>query len=518
MGRTQRQLWMEQIQEAERRAAEYCRGGEDCYRLQFHLMPPTGWLNDPNGLCQLQGVYYVFFQYSPLDAEGGMKCWGLYTSRNLTDWSWQGTFLLPDEPIDRDGVYSGSAYAEEGRLYLYYTGNVKEAGEYDYTYSGREANTVLVIYEPGKMALPLSRKQCVMTNSDYPAHYTCHIRDPKVWKKDESYYMIQGGRQRGSEAKFDKGAVLLFRSANKTDWTFWKEISTPELFGYMWECPDYFTLKQEPAFGGEVEILSVSPQGLEAEQYRFQNIYQSGYFTIDGLYEEATELGEFQEWDMGFDFYAPQTFPDEAGRRILIGWAGLPDADYDNEPTVRHGWQHALTMMRVLTWRKGKVYQNPVEEIKQLRKKERTLTEGENLIFSKLSAWELDIREIESEDFLLKLEQKGSGLALHYGAGIFSIEFYGENAENIGRGRNRREFFVSELQKVRIFADTSLIEIYLNDGEFVATTRYYMQNSEYSCELYCHGSRQTVWELDGFTIADESRGSHIEGSVTVMAR
>ena len=27
----------------------------DPRRLRFHLMPETGWLNDPNGLCQLDG-------------------------------------------------------------------------------------------------------------------------------------------------------------------------------------------------------------------------------------------------------------------------------------------------------------------------------------------------------------------------------------------------------------------------------------------------------------------------------
>ena len=38
--------------------------------------------------------------------------------------------------------------------------------------------------------------------------------------------------------------------------------------------------------------------------------------------------------DRGFDFYAPQTFEDQQGRRILIGWMGIPDADYTN-PTVK---------------------------------------------------------------------------------------------------------------------------------------------------------------------------------------
>ena len=36
----------------------------DPWRNGFHLMPPTGWLNDPIGLCQLGGTYHVIpFQH-----------------------------------------------------------------------------------------------------------------------------------------------------------------------------------------------------------------------------------------------------------------------------------------------------------------------------------------------------------------------------------------------------------------------------------------------------------------------
>ena len=55
------------------------------FREKLHLMPPVGWLNDPNGLCQFQGIYHAFFQYSPFDAEGGVKMWGHYTSTNMID-------------------------------------------------------------------------------------------------------------------------------------------------------------------------------------------------------------------------------------------------------------------------------------------------------------------------------------------------------------------------------------------------------------------------------------------------
>ena len=36
------------------------------YRLGFHIAPKTGWLNDPNGLCQFRGVYHAFFQFNPV--------------------------------------------------------------------------------------------------------------------------------------------------------------------------------------------------------------------------------------------------------------------------------------------------------------------------------------------------------------------------------------------------------------------------------------------------------------------
>ncbi len=80
---------------------------------------------------------------------------------------------------------------------------------------------------------------------------------------------------------------------------------------------------------------------------------------------------EFREWDMGFDFYAPQTFRDEKGRRILVGWAGLPDIKEEyNNPTVEQGWQHAFTIPRELKWKNGKVYQYPVKRAEMLREKE----------------------------------------------------------------------------------------------------------------------------------------------------
>lgn len=105
----------------------------------------------------------------------------------------------------------------------------------------------------------------------------------------------------------------------------------------MWECPDFFKIDGQ-------KFLMICPQGLESSEFIYQNIYQSSYFPIDiDLKNKTYSLGDFYEFDFGFDFYAPPTFEDEKGRRILIGWMGIPDADYTNS-TVKNYWQHGLTI------------------------------------------------------------------------------------------------------------------------------------------------------------------------------
>ena len=85
----------------------------DKNRLHFHMMPPTGWMNDPNGLCQFHGVKHIYFQYTPFLAGWGTKLWGHYTTKDWVHYTEEEPFLFPDTKWDRDGVYSGSACVKE---------------------------------------------------------------------------------------------------------------------------------------------------------------------------------------------------------------------------------------------------------------------------------------------------------------------------------------------------------------------------------------------------------------------
>lgn len=462
---------------------------EDLYALNFHLMPKVGWLNDPNGLCQFKGVYHVFFQYSPFDEKGGIKFWGHYTSTDLIHWKDEKVALYADQTFDCHGVYSGSSLIDEDKMYLYYTGNVKQIGDYDYINEGREHNTILAISEDGKT---FNHKELLMTNKDYGEDMTCHVRDPKVWKEKDTYYMVQGARD-----KEDVGQIIVFASKDKRNWKRVQTLKSEKPFGYMWECPDFFELDGE-------KILLLSPQGVEADGIKYNNIYQSGYYKIKGdIFSNNYELRDFEEIDRGFDFYAPQTFVDEQGRRILIGWMGLPDIDelYSN-PTTSYGWQHALTIPRELKMGNGKLIQQPVKELENLRgKKQEVMIQHEMSVeedkINITSTFELEfaIDTLQSDIDLIIRE----GARLHYSVTnkIFTLSF-----DESGYGRKERSVQLEGLQDIRVFADTSSLEIFINGGEEVFTSRFYPKQDKKNVVVRGQGlkGRLNIWEMKGITI------------------
>ena len=100
------------------------RVAADQDRLKFHLMPKTGWLNDPNGLCQFNGTYHIYYQYTPFEPTGELKTWGHYTTKDFIHYEDFGPVVFPDEDIDAHGVYSGSAFIEDDTIHYFYTGNI----------------------------------------------------------------------------------------------------------------------------------------------------------------------------------------------------------------------------------------------------------------------------------------------------------------------------------------------------------------------------------------------------------
>lgn len=446
--------------------AEQKAGDPGGWKPDFHLVPPVGWLNDPNGLCRFRGEYHVFYQYSPFDPNGGLKFWGHYKSRDLLSWEQCPIMLCPDQAYDLHGVYSGSALCREDGMYLYYTGNVKQEGPHDYISTGRESNTI-VAYSPD--GIHLGWKRLLMQNKDYPAGLTRHVRDPKVWEQDGTFYMVQGAR-----TSADTAQALLFSSKDGFQWEHINTFRTEQPFGYIWECPDLFEMD------GQWFLLGC-PQGVQKQQPGFENQYACGYFPLYGDFRGQCRLGEFVPFDYGFDFYAPQTFFDGT-RRLLIGWMGMPDAAYTN-PTVSYGWQHCLTVPRELTCVDGKLRMRPVKELESLR------IGAQELCFSGQQSIEVpracEILLRWSGD--LRLELSGAALKAEHGMLTLTLEAG-------GCGRGTRSVPIENLKTLRLLADTSALEIFADDGRAVLTTRWYPDGERRTLALQGEG-RAVVYGL-----------------------
>lgn len=456
---------------------------QDRWRLHYHLMPPTGWLNDPNGLCQMQDTYHIYYQYSPNDVDGKTKLWGHYSTKDFLHFIEHEPVLYEDDRRDAHGVYSGSAFVQGNKIHYFYTGNYKHAGCFNYINEGREHNTMHVVSEDGTA---MSAKEQVLSNLEYPDDMSCHVRDPKVFEQDGCYYMVLGARTTAG-----KGCVLVYRSENLTQWDYAFRIEK-ENFGYMWECPDLFELDGQ-------WFLLLCPQGLAQQGIAYENVYQCGYFplTID-FASGSYALGAFQELDHGFDIYAPQTFADEHNRRILIPWMGLPDIDYTN-PTSAHHWQHALGMPRELHARAGKLYQQPLSEMKQLRKEAFTCAMQDFTKAGKQGlCFEMKLDFAKDADFTMVLRQDIT-LTYRVNDHIFTLAM-----KEGGYGRTKRHVQLQQLSSLHIFSDTSSIELFLNDGEETMTSRNYAQKETIDLVQAANG-QITYYDLGSYDIMEEER-------------
>ena len=135
---------------------------------------------------------------------------------------------------------------------------------------------------------------------------------------------------------------------------------------------------------------------------------------------------------MGFDFYAPQTFRSDDGRRIIIGWAGR---------TVR-----------------------------------------------------LELSETGGRHHEIRIGRRDNGLTIRTENDRIELSFCCEKAEcgsdevsRCGGGRKRRiGRTVKCVEDLTVIIDNSIVEVFVNGGELVFTTRIYLESEER--DLTVHGA------------------------------
>lgn len=447
------------------------------YRLGYHLMAPSGWMNDPNGLIYFNGQYHAFYQHYPYGETWGPMHWGHGISDDLIHWHHLPVALAPGEAYDRDGCFSGSAVDDQGTLTLIYTGHNVIDPEKDVIVQNQNiARSRDGIHFYKANANPVIQQQ--------PAGMGQDFRDPKVWRENGVWFMVVGA------TKHDQGQVLLYESANLEEWTYRGVLAQNDggNEGYMWECPDFFKL-------GDKYVLLASPQGVEPEGDRYLNHHQTVYMVGDYVNGQFIR-SSFTELDYGHDFYAVQTLLDGKGRRIAIGWMDMWESP---KPSQKHGWAGAMTLPRelVLT-EEGKIAMKPIEELTLLRQQSTPIGPLHvKHVYPILSSGNLV--ELEAQFALVDSDASAFGIRFCCAADgseetVLRFDLLkhtvtldrSRSGEGPGGARTVSIKSAATID-VRLFIDRSSVEVFINDGETVITSRIYPQETSTGMTVFAEG-------------------------------
>jgi fructan beta-fructosidase len=288
------------------------------YRPQIHFTPAQNWMNDPNGMVYVDGVYHLFYQYNPQGNDWGNMSWGHATSTDLIHWTEQTVALTRDELGD---IFSGSAVIDKDNT------------------AGFGANAMVALYTSASDV----QQQSIAYSTDGGKNFTRYIgnpvirnnddnlRDPKVFWHEASRQWIM------ALAKGWKMGIEFYSSPDLKNWThqstFFMELAgRPSI---QWECPDLIQLGNK-----WVLLVSVNPGGpiLGSGTMYFVGNFDGKTFTPDAL--------DYPLWlDYGMDNYAGVTWSNTGNRNIMIGW--MNNWQYaGNVPCSP--WRSAMTLPREL--------------------------------------------------------------------------------------------------------------------------------------------------------------------------
>ena len=430
-------------------------------RMVYHFTPLFGWNNDPNGLFYKDGVWHMYFQHNPYSVFWGNMTWGHATSKDLIHWTQHDNVLHPD-PLG--AIFSGSAVIDSDNT----AGFGKDAVVAIYT-SDRKGERQSIAYSTdGGYSFTKYAGNPVLP--DNPA--TSDFRDPKVYWIGGQWVMAISARQQ----------VEFYGSADLKNWhllsRFGEGIGSHRS---VWECPDLRKFEYE---GQEKWVLFVTigqdPNHANNTQY-FIGDFDGESFTADPL--------PYPLWvDQGVNQYAGQTYFSTPGdRTVFLAW--LTSSAFSSTVPATKFFTGGMTLPRELSLKSNgqhlTVASVPSPEVFDARGKgspialkagERTLIPG-----SGNGAYEIDLS-------FTPAGQQPFGFILSNEAGEKVVYTFKPSEGRLETDRSASGLLafpkevaspvvsvipVRDSYKVQLFYDRMVSEMFVNDGDAVATNCVY---------------------------------------------
>ncbi|MBM7785920.1 glycoside hydrolase family 32 protein [Tenggerimyces flavus] len=301
---------------------------------RFHVRPPRGYVNDPNGPVYVDGRWHLYFQYVSDTPRRGAVAWGHASSADLVTWQYHRPAISPDpDGIDRDGCWSGNAVVTDDGLTAFYSG-FRQGHPYQSVVAATSVDGGASFGPPVPVVADPS-----------PEEQVKEFRDPFVWQHGEGWRMVVGSGRAGGP-----GTARLYASTDLTSWTY--EGPFAELprtrgadydTGEMWECPQVLT------FDGQDALL--------ISQYSW---------TSGGTNDVFSLVGEtVHRVDLGTNFYAASAMRSSPVGPLVWGWV---TEGRTQEWTVEADWSGMLSLPRSVSLASdGRLASVPVEALTALR-------------------------------------------------------------------------------------------------------------------------------------------------------
>ncbi len=429
------------------------------YRLKYHVMPPAGWMNDPNGLVYFKGKYHLYYQYNPYDTRTGKMCWGHAVSEDLVTYSEGGVALAHDGA--HESVFSGGAIETDGTITAYYTLHF-ECGETktEEVYAGASVD-----------GNAFSNVTKVFDNETLPENISrTDFRDPCPVKIGDTYYVFVGGKDTLKNA----GVIVVLggKSPEKLEYKFY--IGPFCELGDMGECPSYFKVNGK-------DVLLASGCRVQERGNDFKNTNASVFIVGDLDFEKGEMKVDFiKEIDKGDAFYAPQ-FVRGADKPVMIAWFETWDKPYPTND-MGHGWVGAFTMPRIIEYKNGDIFQSPVDGLNAYRYE---VCEGE-------VPESADISFEFCGEGALTLEGDNGKVTVGNDGGVYLDTRFANNSNGCIRRTNGNYGRCY----VRILLDVSGIEVFIDEGRETISSRIYI-DGEYRLSMSGGVSRLKIKGIGG---------------------
>ncbi len=428
----------------------------------FHYAPPTGWMNDPNGLCYFKGYWHIFYQFNPADTAWGNPYWGHAASRDLIHWEDYPIALAPHEELsfmddNRGGAYSGTAKVINNRLYLFFTRHI---GDNKRTWCSELP--WLFMSDDG---FTFTHEINLINHIDNELDH--NFRDPKVIDSNDGWLMLHGGRTKEKQ----QPAIPAYFSKNLLDWTY-NGLFFVDAYEYhlQAECPDCFDIGNKTLLiVGYINRNTLS----SANDHRRDVICYIGNIVNNKFVATSTF-----SLDYGRDFYAPQSF-NNTERHIILGWVNDLEKTFIKKEGAVNG---LMSIPREISIKNSTIVQNFTNEILTLFDKPITINtpiETNGHYHATIHGKSL-LELMQSEKGIVSVAiNENSCLEIN----IFNEKIIGYKADS-----------------AEIFVDANVIEISIPDSEYFFTRLIYAENQKYVVkpvkgEAIVSLCNKTIWEI-----------------------